>query len=170
MDFVGIVIFAIVLYVRPQEIIGFLSAFRPAQASLALSALGLFIREGGFSPKSIIRTPMDWMVTAYFVYILFWTPGTFGDLWGQLYPFIGFYFLVVLALTNFQRIYQYLAWWCGCVMFIAIMALLSLVRIDPLDSQSTTAGSLGRLTHVEQRANQWYYSASPWLDPNLGGP
>ena len=115
MDFVGIVIFAIVLYVRPQEIIGFLSAFRPAQASLALSALGLFIREGGFSPKSIIRTPMDWMVTAYFVYILFWTPGTFGDLWGQLYPFIGFYFLVVLALTNFQRIYQYLAWWCGCV-------------------------------------------------------
>jgi hypothetical protein len=146
MDFVGIVLFAIALYVRPQEFIGFLSALRPAQLSLALAGLGLFIREGGVSAKQLIRTPMDVMVTAYFVYILFWTPGSFGDLWGQIYPFVGFYFLVVLALTNFRRIYQYLAWWCGCVMFIAIMALLSLVGIDPLDSQTTTAGSLGRLT------------------------
>ena len=33
-------------------------SFATRRASLALSALGLFIREGGFSPKSIIRTPM----------------------------------------------------------------------------------------------------------------
>lgn len=146
MDFVGIVLFAIALYVRPQEFIGFLSALRPAQLSLAMAGLGLFIRESGVSAKDLIRTPMDVMVTAYFVYILFWTPGSFGDLWGQIYPFVGFYFLVVLTLTNFRRIYQYLAWWCGCVMFIAIMALLSMVGFDPLDSQTTTAGSLGRLT------------------------
>ena len=146
MDFVGIVLFAIALYVRPQEFIGFLSALRPAQLSLAIAGLGLFLRESGVSAKQLLRTPMDWMVTAYFVYILGWTPGSFGDLWGQIYPFVGFYFLVVLALINFRRIYQYLAWWCGCVMFIAIMALLSMIGIDPLDSATTTAGSQGRLT------------------------
>ncbi len=146
MDFAGIVLFAIALYVRPQEFIGFLSALRPAQLSLAMAGLGLFIRESGISPKQIIRTPMDWMITAYFVYILVWTPGSFGELWGQIYPFVGFYFLVVLALTNFRRIYQYLAWWCGCVMFIAVMALLSMIGLDPLDSATTTAGSQGRLT------------------------
>lgn len=146
MDFVGIVMFAIFLYVRPQDFIGFLDTFRPAFLSLAIAGLGIFLRPGGVTWKQIIRTPQDWMVTAYFVYILFWTPGSFGDLWGSIYQYVGFYFLVVIALSNFQRIYQYLGWWCGCVMFIAIMALLSLVGIDPLDSQTTTAGSLGRLT------------------------
>ena len=145
MDFVGIVIFAIVLYVRPQEFIGLLDAIRPAFMSLAMAGVGIFIRPGGVALKQVIRTPMDWMVTAYFLYILFWTPGAFGDLWGELYQYIGFYFLVTLALSNFRRLYQYLAWWCGSIMFIAILALLSLIGIDPTDAQTHTAGSLGRL-------------------------
>lgn len=146
MDFAGIVLFAIALYVRPQEFVDILASLRPALTSLALTGLGLFIREGGVALKQVIRTPMDWMMTAYFIYILFWTPGAFGELWGELYPYIGFYFLVALTLTSVRRIYQYLAWLCGAIMFIAIMALLSLVGIDPLGSQGTTAGSLGRLT------------------------
>lgn len=64
---------------------------------------------------------------------------------GELYQYIGFYFLVTLALANFKRLYQYLAWWCGSIMFIAILALLSLIGIDPTDAQTHTAGSLGRL-------------------------
>lgn len=83
MDFVGIVLFAIVLYVRPQEFIGLLDAIRPAFMSLAMAGVGIFIRPGGVALNQVIRTPMDWMVTAYFVYILFWTPGAFGDLWGS---------------------------------------------------------------------------------------
>ena len=146
MDFVGIVMFAIFLYVRPQDFVGFLDTFRPAFLSLAIAGLGIFIRPGGVTWKQIIRTPQDWMVTSYFLYILFFTPGSFGDLWGQIYQYVGFYFLVVIALSNFQRIYQYLGWWLGCIMFIAIMALLSLIGIDPLGSEATTAGSLGRLT------------------------
>ena len=146
MDFVGIVVFVIALYVRPQEFVDVLGSFRPALSSLALTGVGLFIREGGVSVKQIIRTPMDWMMTAYFLYILFWSPGAFGDLWGHLYPSIGFYFLVVLTLTHMRRIYTFLAWVCGAIMFIAVMALLSMVGFDPLGSQTTTAGSLGRLT------------------------
>ncbi len=146
MDFVGIVIFAIFLYVRPQEMFGFLEALRPAFLSLAITGLGLFFRPGGVTLKQIIRTPQDWMMAAYFIYILFWTPGAFGDLWSELYPYIGFYFLVVPALTSVRRIYVYLAWVCGAIMFVAIMALLSMIGIDPLGSQGTTQASLGRLT------------------------
>ncbi|NBV21636.1 MAG: hypothetical protein EBS05_06905 [Proteobacteria bacterium] len=146
MDFVGIVMFAIFLYVRPQDFVGFLDSFRPAFLSLAIAGVGIFIRPGGVTWKQVIRTPQDWMVTIYFLYILLFTPGSFGDLWGQIYQYVGFYFLVVIALSNFQRIYQYLGWWLGCIMFIAVMALLSLIGIDPLDSATTTAGSLGRLT------------------------
>ncbi len=53
---------------------------------------------------------------------------------------------MVLTLTSLRRIYVYLAWICGAIMFVAIMALLSLIGIDPLGSQGTTQGSLGRLT------------------------
>lgn len=146
MDFAGIILFAFALYVRPQEFVGLFGALRPALLSMAMTGVGLFMREGGFSPKQLIRTPMDWMVAAYFIYILVWTPGSFGDLWSVLYPFIGFYFLVAVTLTSMKRIYQYLAFVCGCVMFVAIMALLSLIGIDPVDSASSTAASQGRLT------------------------
>ena len=146
MDFVGIVLFIIALYVRPQEFMDALASLRPALSSLALTGVGLFMREAGVSLKQLIRTPMDWMMTAYFLYMLFWSPGAFGDLWDQLYPFIGFYYLVALTLTDVRRIYTYLAWLCGAIMFIAIMALLSMVGFDPLGSQGTTQGSLGRLT------------------------
>lgn len=146
MDFVGIVLFVIALYVRPQEFMEVLGSFRPALSALAMTGVGLFIRETGVSLKQLIRTPMDWMMTVYFLYMLFWSPGAIGDLWGQLYPFIGFYYLVSLTLTDVRRIYMYLAWVCGAIMFIAIMALLSMVGFDPLGSQGTTQGSLGRLT------------------------
>ena len=146
MDFVGIVMFVIVLYVRPQEFVSLLESFRPALASMALAGVGLFTREGGVTLKQLIRTPMDWMMTAYFLYILFLTPGAIRDLWSVLYPSIGFYFLVALTLNRMSRIYTYLAWLCGAIMFIAVMALLSLVGFDPLGSQATTQGSLGRLT------------------------
>ena len=100
MDFVGIVMFVIVLYVRPQEFVSLLESFRPALASMALAGVGLFTREGGVTLKQLIRTPMDWMMTAYFLYILFLTPGAIRDLWSVLYPSIGFYFLVALTLNG----------------------------------------------------------------------
>ncbi len=144
MDFVSIALFTILLYVRPQEIFGFLEAFRPAFVVMAMGFVALLVRPGGLNPKSILRTPHDWMMAAYFLWIIFTNEAEY-ETWKKIYPFVGFYFISVQALTSVERIYKLLYVLLGCIMFIAIMALLQLIGIDPVDSASVTEGSRGRL-------------------------
>jgi hypothetical protein len=142
MDFAAIVAFAIVLYVRPHEIFPFLASVRPAFTVMAWGGASIFFREGG--PKKILRTPHDWAMLAYFCWIVFTNDDKSGT-WNKIYPFVGFYFITVQALTSIQRIYVFLYWWLGCILFIAVMALLSLVGIDPVGSAYVTDASRGRL-------------------------
>lgn len=155
MDFAAIIAFTIVLYVRPQEIFTALAAARPAFVVLAWGGAALFMREGGVKWRDVIRTPHDWVMALYFAYII-WSSGAAWATWKEIYPFVGFYFITVLALNSMQRIYTFLYWWLGCILFIAIMALLSLVGIDPVDSAYVTAASNGRLvfnTSIFNNAN-----------------
>lgn len=146
MDFAAIVAFTIVLYVRPQEIesFSFLSNLRPAFLVMAWGGAALFMRPQGVKWRDIVRTPADWVMLTYFCWIIFTNDDRWGT-WKQIYNFVGFYFIIVLALTNMQRIYTYIYWWLGCILFIATMALLSLVGIDPAGSQYVTEASRGRL-------------------------
>ncbi|MGY8670989.1 MAG: hypothetical protein ACKVHO_00195 [Verrucomicrobiia bacterium] len=144
MDFAAIVAFTIVLYVRPHEILTFLADLRPAFVVMAWAGASLFMRPQGLNWKSIVRTPHDWVMLTYFLWIIFTNDDEWGT-WLKIYPFVGFYFITVQALTNMTRIYLFLYWWLGCIMFIATMALLSLVGIDPAGSQYVTDGSGGRL-------------------------
>ena len=142
MDFAAIVAFSIVLYVRPQEIFPFLASLRPAFVVLAWGGTAIFTREGGVT--KVLRTPHDWAMLAYFAWIVFTNDDKWGT-WNKIYPFVGFYFITVQALNSMQRIYVFLYWWLGCILFIAVMALLSLVGIDPVGSAYVTAASRGRL-------------------------
>lgn len=144
MDFAAIVAFTIVLYVRPHEIFTFLAAMRPAFLVMAWGGMSLFMRPQGLDWKSIVRTPHDWVMLAYFCWIVFTNDDEWGT-WNKIYPFVGFYFITVQALTNMTRIYTFLYWWLGCIMFIATMALLSLIGIDPAGSAYVTEASRGRL-------------------------
>ena len=144
MDFAAIVAFTIVLYVRPQEIFGALAAARPAFVVLAWAGAALFMREGGVKWRDVIRTPHDWVMAIYFTYIL-WSSGSAWATWKLIYPFVGFYFITVMALNTMRRVYVFLYWWLGCIMFIGIMALLSLIGIDPAGSAEITEASRGRL-------------------------
>ena len=153
MDFAAIVAFAIVLYVRPQEIFPFLASLRPAFLVMAWGGAAVFLREGGV--KKVLRTPHDWAMLAYFLWIVFTNDDKRGT-WNEIYPYVGFYFITVQALNSMTRIYVFLYWWLGCILFIAIMALLSLVGIDPVGSAYVTAASRGRLvfnTSIFNNAN-----------------
>jgi len=157
MDFAAIVAFTIVLYVRPQEIesFSFLANLRPAFVVMAWGGAALFMRPQGVKWRDVVRTPADWTMLAYFCWIIFTNDDKWGT-WKQIYNFVGFYFITVLALTTMQRIYTFIYWWLGCILFVATMALLSLVGIDPAGSQYVTEASRGRLvfnTSIFNNAN-----------------
>lgn len=152
MDFAGIVAFTIALYVRPQEIFTALATMRPAFLTMLWAGGAVLMRENGVKPKDLVKTPHDWMALAYFGWVIFTNNDEWGT-WKTIYNFVGFYFVIVQALNSMRRIYLFLYWWLGCIMFIATMALLSLVGFDPTDSAYVTANSNGRLVFNTQLFN-----------------
>ncbi len=132
-------------YVRPQEWHWMLSSLRPVTIIMAFSIIALFLRDRGVQWRSILRSPHDWLMLLYFLYLAFFVehdPESFAMVRNS---FI-IYFVTVLALTNFERLRLYVWWWAGCIGFVVLLALASRIGIDPLDAKYfTDSASKGRL-------------------------
>jgi hypothetical protein len=138
MDFVALIIFLALYYLRPQEWLSSFNALHPVQL-LSVMALWSMIARGKIRPRDLVRTPLDWLIVAYFVWTLiagfqFWT--TLNGIEAVLL----FYFVAVRSLDTIPRLKKFLGWWCAFMLIIAALALASLVGIDPLGSADLTNG------------------------------
>lgn len=137
MDFVAVILLLAVFYLRPQEWFGALSTLRPAMLTLGFAIITMFIREGGFSFKSLFRTAHDWLIFAFFIWIMF-TADSAMDAWSRVKVFFISYIVIVQAINSLHRLNILLVWWMCFLTFIAVMAILSQFGIDPLGSNYIT--------------------------------
>jgi hypothetical protein len=145
MDFVCFVLFLVFYYIRPQEWYGFLATLRPIQLLSFFSVASILFRDKGVQPRDLLRTPLDWLMWAYFAWTIFTNQAPL-DTAKSIQSVILCYALGIVALNSFVRIEKLLQWWAGCMMFIAALALLSLVGFDPLLSYDRTMVQMkGRL-------------------------
>lgn len=145
MDFVSVVLFLAIYYLRPQEWTGFLSRLRPVQLVMILALTSLLVRDRKLTLKDFFQTPHDWIMTAYFLWTIFASPtpwSTFTSIQSQILT----YYVTVQALTNLTRMHRFLGWWALMMMIIAALAVVSQYGFDPLDSYTKTIGQMkGRL-------------------------
>lgn len=137
MDFIAVILLLAVYYIRPQEWVGAFAALRPAMATLAFAIITMFIRERGFSFKSLFRTPHDWLIFAFFGWIIL-TAESSMDAWSRTKVLLISYLVIVQAVNNFRRLNLLLMWWMAFLTFIGLMAILSEYGIDPLGSNYLT--------------------------------
>jgi O-antigen ligase len=102
---------------------------------MAASALAMISRGRGFDWKQLFKTPLDWAVVLYLVFIVYheeehWE--TFKEV-GKLFLF---YAVTAQALCNSRRLFVYMAVWAGCTVVLALVTLDSAYGIDFSDSQS----------------------------------
>jgi uncharacterized membrane protein YwzB len=146
MDFVSIVLFMSMYYLRPQEWIGSLSKLHPVQLVMALAIFASFNRERGFKFNRIFRTPHDWLMAAYFAWIIFTHPSPWYA-FKEIQNVMLFYVIIVQTLTDIPRINRFFSWWAVMIMVIVVLALLGNYSIfDPFHSHDRTEGIMkGRL-------------------------
>jgi O-antigen ligase len=144
MDFVALIIFLALYYVRPQEWFADFNAIRPVQL-LSIAAVCAMVQSHKLNPRDLVRTPLDWLILCYFV----WTLLAGGD---PMHALVGiqasilFYFVAVRSLDSVHRQKIFLGWWCAFILFVAVAALASLYGFDPLSSADKTQGVMkGRL-------------------------
>jgi len=137
MDFRAIIIFLFIYFIRPQDWVMGMSGMNIVRPIMAFAILAMVIRPQKFSPKSLFRTPHDWAVLAYGIFIVSTSPGPAATLSGIL-ALLAFYFVTNQALSDSSRIATFLAWWIALLLTITAMAVASEHGIDPTDSKDIT--------------------------------
>lgn len=145
MDLTCVILFLVLYYIRPQEWSGLFSKIHFVQAVMLLAMATLVFRERKLSFKILFRTPHDWMMAAFFVWMIF-TSGAPYYTFRENINLAIFYVVIVHTLYNTKRLNIFLGWWTFLIIAIAALAIASEYGYDPLGSFDITHGRMkGRL-------------------------
>jgi hypothetical protein len=151
MDFLAVGAFLLLFYIRPQEWIGGLESFHPVMIVFIVGIVAMVFRSKGFSPRGLVKTPHDWLMAAFLIWIAMASAGaergfsnipglllgTLIGLWG-LKNLAGFYYVVSQALYSRRRLEKFIWVWLGMILLLALLAVASEFGIDLMDSYDRT--------------------------------
>lgn len=137
MDFVPVILFLILYYIRPQEWTPAFSAIHFVQIVMLSAVATLFIRNRGVSLYDLFRTPHDWMIWGFWLWMVFSAPHPY-DTFKENSNLLIFYLVIVQTLYNVPRMVKFIGWWTYMIIAVAGLALLSVFGIDPLGSAQLT--------------------------------
>lgn len=131
MEFFIAVFFLLFYYVRPQDWVPGLIGVNIIKPIIAVWIAGLLVNRSRESPlPGLLRTPHDWIMLSYMMYIV-WNAQDSMDTFKAFLPLVAFYVLTVQSLNTWPRILDYLKWWCVVLTVLAILGVLIPFGIDP---------------------------------------
>jgi len=138
MDFACIVLFLAIYYLKPQEWTSIFAQIRFAQLTMIASLATLVFRERGLKLRDFFRTPHDWAIAFFFLWVCFTYNTGFVDGFKDFLNRLIFYVAIVHTLSTWNRISRFLCWWTAFVWITALLALAGEFFWDPLNSQQLT--------------------------------
>lgn len=146
MEFFFAVFFLLLYYIRPQDWVAGMAGMTVVKPIIAAWLLVLMAARSRPSPlPGIFRTPHDWILLAYYLYVGLTAPDVSGTLKGFL-PLVAFYFLTVQSLNTWPRLLSYLRWWGLALLVVALFGVLSVFGIDITGAREVTDLYRGRLS------------------------
>ena len=144
MELRAAILFLFLYYIRPQDWIEGLAGFNIMRPMIVLWAVALFNARDRSPVSGLFKTPHDWLMLAYFGYVL-WNASEFqAALFGFL-PLVVFYFFTVHSLSSWDRLLTYLKAWNFMLLGVAGIAVASLYGFDLTNAVNMTAVNKGRL-------------------------
>ncbi len=166
MDFFAVIAFVVLYHVRPQEWIGPVSTVRPAMIAMLIGLYGTLTRDKGFSFSHLFKTPHDWLMAFYLVWIVGSSSSPY-ETWKSCYSLFLYYFIIMLALSNIERMRKFMFWWAMMLVLVSGLAIASEYGFDPMYSYDVTHGSMkGRLvlnTSIFNNPNALGHSIVPGI-------
>jgi len=137
MDFKLVIVVLFTYFVRPQDWMPGMSGFNIMKPLMSLALVAMFTRRRGFSPASLIRTPIDWAVVAYALYIIISAPEGQRQV-GAVVVFLAYFFVTAQALSTQRRLAVYLRCWLIAILIVAAMAVMSKYGLDLTGAKDIT--------------------------------
>jgi len=130
MEFFFAVFFLLFYFLRPQDWVPGLIGMNLIKPIIVTWVAALFMGRSIASPlPGLLKTPHDWIILSYFLYVVWTAPDSMGAFTGFL-PLVAFYFLTVQSITSWERMVSYLKWWTIALVAVAFIANLIPLGID----------------------------------------
>jgi hypothetical protein len=131
MEFFIAVFFLLFYYLRPQDWVPGLLGLSLIKPIIATWLGVLVVGRSLTSPlPGVVKTPHDWVMLSYFIYVVWTAPDSMGAL-TEFMVLVVFYALTVQSLTSWTRLLSYLKWWTIALSLVALLAVLIPVGFDP---------------------------------------
>jgi O-Antigen ligase len=145
MEFFFAVFFLLFYYVRPQDWVPGLAGLNLIKPIIAIWLGALIAARSQPSPlPGVLKTPHDWAILSYFIYVVWTAVDMMPALTGFL-SLAAFYALTVQSVNSWERLESYLKWWVIALVILAAFGVLITVGIDFTGGQAVTEANLGRL-------------------------
>ena len=110
MDFVCSVLFLALYYLKPQEWTSIFSTIHFVQLVMFASLTTLFFRERSLNARDFFRTPHDWAVYGFMLWIIISSLTPFATFKDDILNRLLFYIVTVQTLFSIARLNKFLDW------------------------------------------------------------
>ena len=145
MEFRVAVFFLYLYYLRPQDWVEPLIGVNIIRPIILVWLVALTTSRQRSELPGLLRTPHDWVIVAYYAYIVWNAPDSQAAFKGFL-PMAAFYALTVHSLTTWDRLLAYMKAWNLALLGVAGVAVTSLYGMDLTGAVDVTAANAGRLS------------------------
>lgn len=162
MEFRAAVFFLFLYYIRPQDWVTGLAGFNIMRPMILIWAVGLHGSHQRSLYPGVLRTPHDWVMLAYWGWVVWTAPDGQGALTAFL-SLVVFYAFTVQSLTSWDRLLFYLKAWNYAILGVALIAVASLYKIDFTGAIAMTEFNEGRLaigTYMHNNPNALGHSVA----------
>lgn len=137
MDFKLVIVVLFAYFIRPQDWMPGIAGTAIMKPLMAVTLIAMFTRRRGLSMSSLVKTPLDWAVLAYAIYLIAAAPA------GQrptsaVFIFVAYYFVTSQALSTPRRLAIYVRCWFFAIIVVAAMAVMSEYGLDLTGAKELT--------------------------------
>lgn len=138
-------LFLFLYFIRPQDWVQALIGVNVVRPVMLAWMLVLFTRRERSPLPGLLRTPHDWVLLSYFVYVVWNAPDSQAT-FSNFLPLVVFYALTVQSLTDWDKLLTYLRTWNWMLLSVAALAVGSVYGIDLTGAVDATIKNAGRLS------------------------
>lgn len=143
MDFKLVIVVLFAYFIRPQDWLPGMAGTNIMKPLMAVTLVAMVTRRRGFSVGSLIKTPADWAMLAYAIYIVAAAPAGQRP-FGEVVVFVAYYFVTSQALSTPGRLTLYLRCWLGALLVVAVLAVASEFGLDLTGARELTHAVPGK--------------------------
>lgn len=145
MEYLTALVFLLLYYIRPQDWMAGMTGMNIVRPMVVIWLAGILSSRSRPAVQGIFRTPHDWAMLAYYIYVS-WTSPNMTETMKAFLPHVAFYILTVRSLTTWSRLEGYFKFWNLMLLGVAAMAVASLYGLDLTHAKDVTARMAGRLS------------------------